>query len=158
MPVQYSGIIAEHQAVRSGVGLFDVSHMGEIRFTGPKAMAALNRRTLNFAMIETRAALDSIDAICGTEGIDGIFVGPNDLSVSLSEGAGAVDAGSPQVLSALDTIVAKARSHGIFTGIYAGSAAHAKAYLAKGFQLFALGSDIGLLESAGEAMLAEAKA
>src|SRR5580692_7427317 len=37
MPVQYSGIIDEHQAVRKAVGLFDVSHMGEIEIRGPQA-------------------------------------------------------------------------------------------------------------------------
>ena len=37
MPVQYSGIIDEHQAVRTAVGLFDVSHMGEIEIRGPEA-------------------------------------------------------------------------------------------------------------------------
>jgi aminomethyltransferase len=41
MPVQYQGIIAEHHAVRSGVGLFDVSHMGKFTVTGPGVMAAL---------------------------------------------------------------------------------------------------------------------
>ena len=41
MPVQYAGLLAEHQAVRTGVGLFDVSHMGEVVFRGPKALAAL---------------------------------------------------------------------------------------------------------------------
>jgi aminomethyltransferase len=48
MPVQYpSGIIAEHQAVRTKVGLFDVAHMGEIRVKGPKAMAFLDWLTPN---------------------------------------------------------------------------------------------------------------
>jgi aminomethyltransferase len=47
MPVQYAGILAEHQAVRSGVGLFDVSHMGEVFVSGPGAMAALNRLLCN---------------------------------------------------------------------------------------------------------------
>ncbi len=48
MPVQYpGGIIAEHQAVRSGVGLFDVSHMGEFEITGPDRNAFLNRVTCN---------------------------------------------------------------------------------------------------------------
>jgi aminomethyltransferase len=41
MPVQYQGIQAEHRAVRTGVGLFDVSHMGEIRVRGPEAAATL---------------------------------------------------------------------------------------------------------------------
>src|SRR6266511_2771113 len=43
MPVQYAGILAEHEAVRTRVGLFDVSHMGEVVFRGPKALEALNR-------------------------------------------------------------------------------------------------------------------
>jgi aminomethyltransferase len=43
MPVQYAGILAEHEAVRTRVGLFDVSHMGEVVFRGPRALEALNR-------------------------------------------------------------------------------------------------------------------
>src|SRR5919112_609458 len=39
MPVQYSGILEEHNAVRQAVGLFDVSHMGEIEIRGPEALA-----------------------------------------------------------------------------------------------------------------------
>ena len=35
MPVQYSSIVEEHQAVRHGVGLFDISHMGRVTFDGP---------------------------------------------------------------------------------------------------------------------------
>ena len=35
MPVEYSGLIAEHMAVRTGVGVFDVSHMGDIQIRGP---------------------------------------------------------------------------------------------------------------------------
>jgi aminomethyltransferase len=41
MPVQYAGLIEEHEAVRGAVGLFDVSHMGEVVFRGPKALGAL---------------------------------------------------------------------------------------------------------------------
>ncbi|HEX5386986.1 MAG TPA: glycine cleavage system aminomethyltransferase GcvT [Gemmatimonadales bacterium] len=48
MPVQYpTGIIAEHQAVRTGAGVFDVSHMGEFEITGPDRNAFLNRITCN---------------------------------------------------------------------------------------------------------------
>jgi glycine cleavage system T protein (aminomethyltransferase) len=43
MPVQYAGIKAEHQAVRNDVGLFDVSHMGEVVFRGPEAEEAVQR-------------------------------------------------------------------------------------------------------------------
>ena len=42
LPVQYEGVIAEHLAVRNAVGLFDVSHMGEIIIRGKGALASLN--------------------------------------------------------------------------------------------------------------------
>lgn len=48
MPVQYTaGILAEHQAVRTGVRVFDVSHMGEFEVTGPDRNAFVNRVTCN---------------------------------------------------------------------------------------------------------------
>lgn len=47
MPVQYRGIIAEHQAVRQAVGLFDVSHMGEVAIEGPEAGAAVDHLCAN---------------------------------------------------------------------------------------------------------------
>ncbi len=49
MPVEYGGLIAEHMAVRTGVGLFDVSHMGEIHFRGPGSLAAVQQITMNDA-------------------------------------------------------------------------------------------------------------
>ena len=47
MPVQYQGVLAEHAAVRERVGLFDVSHMGEVVFRGPKALDSLQRLFTN---------------------------------------------------------------------------------------------------------------
>jgi aminomethyltransferase len=47
MPVQYSGIIEEHHAVRRGVGVFDVSHMGEIEIRGPEAFRLIDYVTPN---------------------------------------------------------------------------------------------------------------
>jgi aminomethyltransferase len=49
MPVEYSGLIAEHIAVRTGVGLFDVSHMGEIQFRGPGSLDAVQHISMNDA-------------------------------------------------------------------------------------------------------------
>src|SRR5947208_17071289 len=47
MPVQYSGILDEHNAVRTAAGLFDVSHMGEIEIRGPEAAALTDFVTTN---------------------------------------------------------------------------------------------------------------
>jgi len=49
MPVEYSGLMAEHMAVRTGVGLFDVSHMGDIQLRGPGSLAAVQRLCMNDA-------------------------------------------------------------------------------------------------------------
>jgi glycine cleavage system T protein (aminomethyltransferase) len=49
MPVEYSGIVAEHMAVRERAGLFDVSHMGEIEIAGKDALAAVQRISCNDA-------------------------------------------------------------------------------------------------------------
>ncbi|MHB1700225.1 MAG: glycine cleavage system aminomethyltransferase GcvT [Acidobacteriaceae bacterium] len=49
MPVEYSGLIAEHMAVRTGVGLFDVSHMGDIALRGPNSLAGVQRISMNDA-------------------------------------------------------------------------------------------------------------
>jgi aminomethyltransferase len=49
MPVQYSGLIAEHMAVRTSVGLFDVSHMGDIQLRGPGSLAAVQHLCMNDA-------------------------------------------------------------------------------------------------------------
>jgi len=49
MPVEYSGIIAEHMAVRTGVGIFDVSHMGDIRVAGNEALVAIQHISMNDA-------------------------------------------------------------------------------------------------------------
>jgi aminomethyltransferase len=49
MPVEYSGLIAEHIAVRTAVGLFDVSHMGDIQLRGPGSLAAVQRLCMNDA-------------------------------------------------------------------------------------------------------------
>lgn len=47
MPLQYEGVIAEHMAVRSGAGVFDVTHLGRFRLSGPGATAAINRQFCN---------------------------------------------------------------------------------------------------------------
>jgi aminomethyltransferase len=49
MPVEYAGLIAEHMAVRTAVGLFDVSHMGDIQLRGPGSLAAVQRLLMNDA-------------------------------------------------------------------------------------------------------------
>jgi aminomethyltransferase len=74
MPVQYEGIRPEHVAVRTGVGMFDVSHMGEIETTGPDAEALLQRLLSNdVTRIADRGAQYSV--LCRPDGgvLDDLF-------------------------------------------------------------------------------------
>ena len=51
MPVQYEGVNAEHECVRTGVGVFDVSHMGEFVLRGPKALTLIQKIASNDASV-----------------------------------------------------------------------------------------------------------
>ena len=53
LPVQYVGVVAEHQAVRTSAGLFDISHMGRLSFGGPDAMALIQHVYTNDAATMT---------------------------------------------------------------------------------------------------------
>ncbi len=75
MPVQYSGIKAEHAAVREGAGLFDVSHMGEVVFRGPDAESAVQRLvTRDVSRLEVGQA--GYSAVCYEDGgtVDDVIV------------------------------------------------------------------------------------
>lgn len=75
MPVRYVDILPEHQAVRGRAGLFDVSHMGELRLVGPGALACADRLVTNrIALPERRRA--SYSPMCREDGgtIDDLFV------------------------------------------------------------------------------------
>ncbi len=75
MPVQYKGLLEEHAAVREGCGLFDVSHMGEILVTGPRALEALQRLVTN-DLSKCKDGQAQYSALCNEQGfvIDDIIV------------------------------------------------------------------------------------
>jgi aminomethyltransferase len=94
MPVEYptpgGGLIAEHLAVRTGVGLFDVSHMGQIQFRGPGALAAIEHITMNEAS-RLRDGQAHYSALLTPEGtfVDDILVhrlSPNDYLLVVNAG------------------------------------------------------------------------
>ena len=73
MPVEYSGIVAEHLAVRTRAGLFDVSHMGEIEIAGKDALAAVqrwfDRKGESDTLKSVVAKFLSVDALDRLEGL-----------------------------------------------------------------------------------------
>lgn len=75
MPVQYQGILDEHRAVRTAAGLFDIDHMGQVRVTGPDALAFLNHLlTANFSDMAVNTAKYAV--MCYADGtcVDDTFV------------------------------------------------------------------------------------
>src|SRR5215831_14589542 len=67
MPVQYTGILAEHQAVRTRAGLFDLSHMGEIEVAGPKALEVC-QELLVADMARVRLSQAQYSVLCYVDG------------------------------------------------------------------------------------------
>jgi 4-hydroxy-2-oxoheptanedioate aldolase len=116
-----------------------------------------NSLAVSFAMVETRAALAIIDDILAVPGIDGVFIGPSDLSIALSGGKG-VDPTSAEVDKALDHALARVKAAGKIAAIYAVSGARAAELSAKGFHMVAIGSDMSMLRSGAHAALAAARA
>ena len=125
--------------------------------TPAEYFAQANRRTVTIAMIETRAALDALDGILAVPGIDGVFVGPSDLSIALFDGA-KVDALAPEVDKAFDHVVARAKAHGKFATAFAMSGAHAAKLAAKGYVMCTLCNDTRLIQQGIRAQVSEARA
>jgi 4-hydroxy-2-oxoheptanedioate aldolase len=111
-----------------------------------------NALTFTLAMIETRAALDNVAAIAATPGIDGLFLGPSDLSIALSQGA-TIDPLSPDVDRELERITEAARKAGKIMGAYCHTAERAVALAKRGVRFLAVGSDLGFLRAGAAAAL-----
>lgn len=105
-----------------------------------------NTITIVFAMIETRMALDNLDAIAATPGIDAIFVGPGDLSMALTDGK-ELDPHSAQVEAALDKVLAATKTAGKIPALYCATAERALATAKRGFRFLTIGSDINFLRA-----------
>jgi 4-hydroxy-2-oxoheptanedioate aldolase len=111
-----------------------------------------NDGTLTLAMIETPTALANVDAIAATPGIDALFIGPYDLSTSLS-GGNAQDVQAPEVEKAIDRICVAATKAGKIPGIYCTDAERARALAKRGFKFITVGSDTGILRDGAATIL-----
>jgi 4-hydroxy-2-oxoheptanedioate aldolase len=113
---------------------------------------AANDHIVRFAMIETAQALDNLESILSVEGLDAIYIGPSDLSLSL--GCKPVfDDVEPKAAQAIAHIVERARAHGVVAGIHNGLPRVAKARIDLGFRFVTLGSDARMLISGSQDLL-----
>lgn len=111
-----------------------------------------DRTILAFAMIETQQAVDNLDGICAAPGLDALYVGPSDLSVSIGGPPGG-DQRGPAVMERIDAILSAAKRHGIRAGIHALSAEYAGEMIEKGFDLVTLSADYRHMMAAASRML-----
>ena len=95
--------------------------------------------------VETGAALDQLEAIASVDGIDGVFIGPSDLSASLDHIG---NPAHPEVQKALEVAVRRLKAIGKPAGILTGNEDEARRYIAWGYTFVAVGSDVGLLRAA----------
>lgn len=131
--------------------------MGPIRATlygGADYQPKANETIVVFAMIETRQALDNLDAILSVKGLDAVYIGPADLSLALGC-TPQFDDVEPPVAEAIDHILARAKAHGVVAGIHNGSPEAAMKRIAKGFQFVTIGSDARLMAAGSQQVLAK---
>jgi 4-hydroxy-2-oxoheptanedioate aldolase len=105
--------------------------------------------------VETRSALDQLEAIAAVEGVDGVFIGPSDLSASF----GLI--GNPQhaeVQKALQDAVTRLKKVGKPAGILTTNEDEARRYIDWGYTFVAVGSDVGLLVRSADALAKKFKA
>lgn len=115
-----------------------------------------NGWTIACPQIETRQAIDNLDGILGTNGVDMVCIGPNDLCLSLTDGA-VRDVRHPAVTDALDAILAKCRAYKVIAGIYANDVNFATPLIDKGWDVISIGNDMGYVGAALTEILAGAQ-
>jgi len=115
-----------------------------------------NGEILGFAMIETAEGMRNLDAIAATPGLDGLYVGPADLTLGLSQGvlAPGFDREEPEMIGALQTIVGACKRHGIRAALHCGTPEYASRAIGWGFDMTTVSGDTRLLAAAAGASVA----
>lgn len=133
----------------AGIRGVSVSHRSNGYGTVSDYFSSVNDNISVLVQIETQAGIDHLDAIAAVEGIDGIFVGPGDLSAALGYLG---QPNHPQVQAAIRHIFERAAAAGKPSGILAPAEADARRYLEWGAKFVAVGSDLGVLRGATQAL------
>jgi 4-hydroxy-2-oxoheptanedioate aldolase len=111
-----------------------------------------NDTIVRFAMIETAQALDNLDDILSVEGLDAVYIGPSDLSLSL--GCRPVfDDVDPKVAQAMEHILARATAHGVKAGVHNGVPEVALARSQRGFRFVTVSSDARIMAAGSQQIL-----
>ncbi len=123
---------------------------------GGDYFAKANTEVAIIPMIETAQAVSNLDDILSVPGVDTIYVGPADLSLTLGLGPG-LDNADPKFTEAIDTILAGCKKHGVTPGIHCSPELAGKRF-DQGFRLLSIGYDFGPVTAALRTDLATARA
>ena len=126
-----------------------------VLYAGSDYLDKANRTILTFAMIETVEAMANLEAICATRGLDAVLIGPSDLGLSMGREAQSNQT-DPEVVGAIDHILATAKEAGIRAAIYNSNVAYAREMAEKGFDLVTVASDTGMIKT-GAGLVKELK-
>ena len=124
-----------------------------ILYGGKDYAAGADDVILAFAMIETATAIENLDEILSVDGLDALYIGPADLSLSLGRKPGLAP-DDPTVVEAIETILAGARRHGVHPGIHTGNPEFARKMIEIGFEFVSVSSDARYLAGAAGAAVA----
>jgi 4-hydroxy-2-oxoheptanedioate aldolase len=102
--------------------------------------------------VETKSALDNIEAICAIDGVDGVFIGPADLHASLGYTG---ETGNAAVVPLIEDAIRRIRKAGKAPGVLTSVESEVRRYIAAGCLFTAVGSDVGLLARGSEQLLAK---
>ena len=107
-------------------------------------------------MIETEEALQNLDEIMSTPGVDAVYIGPSDLAYALGLPPTG-DNNEPLHVETVNRIFETAKKHGIGAGIHTGSVEYSKRYLEQGFHMVTLGQDSGFMTRLARRELAQVR-
>ena len=126
-------------------------------YGGPDYAKHADSEILKLAMIETKEALEKLDEILDTPNLDGIYIGPADLSLALGEEPGFDKPESTKAYKEIVRILAAAKKRNLFAGIHNGSVEYAKKMISLGFNLVTVGSDQRFMSSGAKAVIQSIK-
>lgn len=118
---------------------------------------AANDQVLALAMIETQQGIDNLDAIAATPGLDGIYIGPADLTLGTQQGRlpPAFDREEPEMIGLIQRVKDACKSNGIAACLHCGTPDYAAKAISWGFDLTTVGGDSRLLAAAAAASVAK---
>jgi 4-hydroxy-2-oxoheptanedioate aldolase len=127
-----------------------------VQYGGADYWQGANDEIILLAMIETRKGVQNLDSILSVKGLDGVYVGPSDLSLSLGKPP-TLDPSDKEVLDAMATICKGVRSRGLIAGVHTDGVKTALRRFEEGYQLCTILNDARLMANAAAQAVKEIK-